>query len=231
MKHVLSSMLIAGSLLLGSSVVSVASAQGVPAPDAKQGEQLYVNGDLSRGILSCASCHGEAGNSTIPANPNLAGQAHEYTVKQLMDFTKAEGKDHPARRGPDGSDTIMTPFATAMTAEDRANVAYYLAQQPLDMELAATATNEDTMELGQKIWRGGLPDRNVPACAACHGANGSGVPSEFPRLAGQFPSYISDQLKLFRNEDRANSPMMFDIANRMSDKDIAAVSDYAAGLR
>jgi len=223
-------MLIAGSLLLGSSVVPVAFAQGVAAPDAKQGEQLYTNGDLSRGILSCVSCHGDAGNSTISANPKLAGHAHEYTIKQLMDFTRVEGKD-PARRGLNGADAIMTPFATAMTAEDRANVAYYLAQQTLDLELAATATNEATMELGQKIWRGGLPDRNVPACAACHAANGAGIPGQFPRLAGQFPSYISDQLKLFRNGDRANSPMMFDIADRMSDKDIAAVSDYAAGLR
>lgn len=231
MKRVLSSMVIAGSVLLGSSVVSVVSAQGMPAPDAEKGEQLYANGDATRGILACASCHGAAGNSTIPANPNLAGMAHEYIVKQLVDFVKPEGKDHPARRGAGGADTVMTPFASVLTEEDRANIAYYLAQQPLDMETAATATNEATMERGQQIWRGGLPDRKVPACAACHAPNGAGIPSEFPRLAGQFPDYIAEQLRLFRSGDRGNAPMMNDIADRMSDSDIAAVADYAAGLR
>ena len=70
-----------------------------------------------------------------------------------------------------------------------------------------------------------------PACAACHSANGAGLPGEFPRLSGQFPAYIAEQLKLFRSGERANGPMMHDIADRMSDSDIAAVADYAAGLR
>lgn len=231
MKRVLSSVVMAGSLLLGSSVVPVAFAQGVAKPDLEKGEQLYTQGDLSRGILSCASCHGDAGNSTIPMNPNLAGHSFEYTVKQLTDFVKPEDQEHAPRRGANGAPSLMTPFATAMTEEDRRNVAYYLAQQTLDLETAPAATNEETMEHGQKIWRGGLPDRRVPACAACHAANGAGIPGEYPRLAGQFPEYIADQLKLFRSGDRANSQMMTDIADRMSDRDIAAVADYAAGLR
>lgn len=231
MKRVLSSVVIAGSLLLGSSVVPVAFAQGVAKPDLEKGEQLYTQGDLSRGILSCASCHGEAGNSTIPMNPNLAGHSYEYTIKQLVDFVKPEGEEHAPRRGVDGVDSLMTPFATALTEEDRNNVAYYLAMQTLDFDAAATATNEETMEHGQQIWRGGLPDRRVPACAACHAANGAGIPGEYPRLAGQFPDYIAEQLILFRDGNRANSSMMTDIADRMSDRDIAAVADYAAGLR
>lgn len=231
MKRVLSSMVITGGLLLGSAAGSLAFAQGVPAPDAKKGEQLYTDGDADRGILSCASCHGAAGNSTVPANPNLAGMAHEYILKQLNDFAKAEGKDQPARRGAGGSDTVMTAFSEALNDDDRANIAYYLSQQTLDLETAPTATSEETMERGQQIWRGGLPERNVPACAACHSANGAGIPGEFPRIAGQFPDYIAEQLKLFRSGDRANGPMMHDIADRMSDSDISAVSDYAAGLR
>ena len=231
MKRVLSSVVIAGSLLLGSSVASVAFAQGVAKPDAKQGEQLYTQGDMSRGILACASCHGAEGNSAIAMNPNLAGHAFEYTVKQLIDFVPAEGKERAARTGADGTPSIMAPFASALTEEDRNNVAYYLAQQALDLEVAPAATSEDTMEHGQKIWRGGLPDRRVPACAACHAPNGAGIPGQYPRLAAQFPDYIADQLRLFRSGDRANSPMMTDIADRMSDRDIAAVADYAAGLR
>ncbi len=230
MKRMLSSMLVASGLLLGSSVVYAADA-GVPKPDAAKGEQLYTNGDAGRGILACVTCHGAAGNSTIPANPNLAAQPHEYIVKQLTDFQVKEGAKSASRRGANGAPAVMTSIAAALTPADMQNIAYYLTQQPLDLAVAGTATKEATMERGQKIWRGGLPERGVPACAACHSANGAGLPAQFPRLSGQHPAYIEEQLKLFRSGDRANSPMMFDIADRMSDSDIAAVSDYAAGLR
>src|SRR5690606_7699783 len=114
--------------------------------------------------------------------------------------------------------------------EDIQNIAYYLTQQPLDYKTAATASNEATAQRGQEIWRGGIPDRRVPACAACHSPNGAGLPAEFPRVAGQFPAYIEEQRKLFRSGHR-NNVMMHEIADRMNDAAIAAVSDYAAGLR
>jgi cytochrome c553 len=87
------------------------------------------------------------------------------------------------------------------------------------------------VERGQQIWRGGVADRGVPACAACHSANGAGIPAQYPRLGGQYSSYIEDQLKYFRAGHRGNSAMMSQIAARMTDEDIKAVSDYAAGLR
>lgn len=233
MKRMLSRFVIASGVALVSSVASVAYAAsaGVPKPDAEKGEQLYVNGDASRGILACASCHGAAGNSTLAANPNLAALPHEYIVAQLNAFASKDGKAPPLRRAEGGAPSIMAPFAAALTPEDKQNIAYYLSMQPLDYEKAATATNEATMERGQHIWRGGLPDRNVPACAGCHSPNGAGIPAAYPRLAGQFPSYIASQLKLFRSGERANSTMMQEIASRMTDADIAAVADYAAGLR
>lgn len=233
MKHMLSRIIVASSMLLGYAVVSVAYAADVAVakPDIAKGEQLYANGDGARGILACASCHGAAGNSTIPINPNLSAQPHEYLARQLLDFKSSDGKLPPARRGAGGANTVMTTFAAALTPEDMRNISYYLSQQPLDLKTAGTATSEATMERGQLIWRGGLPERNVPACAACHSANGAGLPGTFPRLSGQHPAYLAEQLKLFRSGDRANSPIMFDIADRMSDSDIAAVADYAAGLR
>src|SRR3546814_9154965 len=96
----------------------------------------------------------------------------------------------------------MTAFASALTAEDKQNIAYYLTQQALDPKTAGTATNEATMERGQHIWRGGLPDRKVPACAGCHSPNGAGVPGAFPRLSGQHPVYIAEQ---DRKSTRLNS--------------------------
>ncbi|MGE4371071.1 MAG: cytochrome c [Burkholderiaceae bacterium] len=233
MKRMLSRIVVASSVALVSSVVSVAYAagEGVAKPDAAKGEQLYANGDASRGILACASCHGAAGNSTLPSNPNLAALPYEYIIRQLTDFASKDGKAPPMRGGANGAPSIMAPFAAALTPDDKKNIAYYLSMQKLDLEKAATASNEATMEHGQQIWRGGLPDRRVPACAGCHSPNGAGIPAAYPRLAGQFPSYIADQLKLFRDGSRANSPIMQEIADRMSDSDIAAVADYAAGLR
>ncbi|WP_174233126.1 c-type cytochrome [Neopusillimonas maritima] len=232
MKRVLSKMLVTSGLLLGSSLLGVSYAADVivSKPDAAKGEQLYTNGDSSRGILACVTCHGPGGNSTLPANPNLAGMSHEYIAKQLRDF-KSEGNDPPTRAGADGNPSAMTAIANPLTEEDIKNVSYYLALQELNYETAATATNVETMERGQKIWRAGIAERGVPACAACHSPNGAGIPALFPRLAGQYPSYLEAQLKLFRSNDRANSPMMHDIADRMSDNDISAVADYAAGLR
>ena len=232
MKRTLSKMLVASGLLLGSSLLGVSHAADVivTKPDATKGEQLYANGDAARGILACASCHGAAGNSTLPANPNLAGMPHEYLAKQLNNFKSKDGAA-PTRRGAGGANSVMTAIAGPLTDDDIKNVSYYLSLQKLDTEKAATATNEATMKRGQHIWRGGLVERGVPACAACHGPAGAGIPGQFPRLAGQYPGYIAEQLKLFRSNDRANSPMMHDIADRMSDSDIAAVADYAAGLR
>jgi len=231
----LSKILPTSSLLFACLLSLPGMAQQVARPDAAKGEALFNNGDMSRGLVSCSSCHGAGGNSMLPINPNLAAQPYEYLVKQLLSF-RPKDADTPSpvratRRGADGADSLMAPFAAMLSEADIHNVAYYLSLQKLDIELAATATNEATMEHGQKIWRGGLPARGVPACAGCHGPTGAGIPGEYPRLAGQFPSYMADQLKLFRSGDRANAPMMHDIGDRMSDADIAAVADYAAGLR
>src|SRR3546814_10550644 len=83
MKRVLSSILVTTGVVFGG--MAYAADTGAPAPDAAKGEQLFANGDSARGVLACASCHGAAGNSTIPVNPNLSAQPHEYIVKQLLD--------------------------------------------------------------------------------------------------------------------------------------------------
>jgi cytochrome c553 len=232
MERVLSRVVIAGGLALGLTAFSITSfaADAAPAkPDAAKGGQLFDQGDPARGVIACASCHGPGGNSTIPANPNLAGLPHEYLAKQLADFRIKEGEKLPPRRGANGDPTPMTAIAQPLTEADVQNVALYLAQQPL--KEPATAGYKDLVDPGRKIWRAGQPERGVPACAACHGAAGAGLPAQYPRLSGQFPTYLEAQLKLFRSGDRANSQPMHDIASRMTDADIKAVADYAAGLR
>ncbi|WP_269901041.1 c-type cytochrome [Paenalcaligenes faecalis] len=231
MKRVLSKFIITSSLIAGCSVLNFAYAADAAKPDLQKGEQLYLNGNMAKGVLACVTCHGDAGNSTLEANPNLAQQPFEYIVKQLGDF-RPKKDDVPATRlAAGGAPAVMASIVANMTSEEMRDVAYYLSQQTLDPTKAATATKMETLERGQKIWRGGLPERGVAACAACHSPNGAGLPGQYPRLSGQFPSYIAEQLRLFRSGDRNNQIMMHDIADRMNDADIDAVADYAAGLR
>jgi cytochrome c553 len=113
--------------------------------------------------------------------------------------------------------------------ELRSLAAYFELQVP---RLRA-ARDPDLVRLGQTIYRGGVPAKNVAACTACHGPNGSGIPAQFPRLAGQFAEYTAAQLRAFRGGERTNDPnrMMRAVAEKLSDREIAAVAEYIAGLR
>jgi len=232
MKRLLSRLVFTSGVLLGLCAAAPAmasdAAAGPAKPDLAKGATLYNEGDAARGIVACASCHGAGGNSTIPTNPNLAAQAHEYLAKQLSNFKVQPGADAAVRRGADGAPSVMSAMAGPLSAADMLNVAGYLSQQKLTAP--ATATNPKIVEQGQKIWRAGIPERNVPACAGCHSPNGAGIPAQYPRLGGQYPDYIATQLNYFRAGYRSNA-MMNAVAGRMSDADIKAVSDYAAGLR
>ncbi len=210
------------SLLVATLAVSgIASANAPVAAPAKadpaKGATLYDSGDAARGLPACVSCHGAAGNSSIATNPKLAGQVAAYTNKQLIDFTT------PNRVNP-----IMSPYSKLLTAEDKKNVAAYLATQ---LPKQGAAKNKDIVELGKKIYRGGIAATGVAACASCHGANGAGIPAQFPRLAGQHQDYTVAQLQAFKGGARKNSIQMTTLAKRMSDDEMKAVADYIAGLK
>jgi len=172
----------------------------------------------------CAACHAQDGNSTAAANPKIAGQISEYLHKQLVDF-KAQGGAKPVRESP-----IMNGMVASLSQADMKNLAAYYAGQKLK---PAVASDKELAALGQKIWRGGNAASGVPACAGCHGPDGAGMPAQYPRLSGQFAEYIAVQLKAFRDGARANDPngMMRAVAARMSEREIRAVAEYAAGLR
>jgi cytochrome c553 len=108
--------------------------------------------------------------------------------------------------------------------------AYYSSQKPTGGEAKGS---RESIELGQKLWRGGDQSKGLPACAGCHGPAGAGLPAQYPRIAGQHADYTEAQLKTFRVGERANDPakMMRMIAVKMTDAEIKAVADYAAGLR
>lgn len=200
-----------------ASTVHAQDASTSPKADPARGEALYNSGDAARNVTACVACHGAAGNATISQYPKLAAQHGAYVFKQLMDF-----------RSPERPNPIMSPIAKAMSEEDMRNVAAYLEAQALK---AGAAKNKDTVEFGKSIYRGGIADKKVPACAACHGPSGSGIPAQFARLGGQHQEYTAQQLTLFRSGARKNSEQMVTIAKRMTDDEIQAVSDYIAGLK
>lgn len=205
------------AMLAVSSIAYAAEEKKAPKVDLAKGEALYTNGDSTRNIPACVSCHGAAGNSTIVQNPKLAGQHEAYIAKQLADFKT------PQRNNP-----VMTSIAKSLADDDIKNVAAFLDKQT---QKQGAAKNKDTIEFGRKIFRAGIADKNVPACAGCHGPSGDGIPAQFPRLAGQHQDYTSAQLTAFRSGARKNSPQMTTIAKRMSDDEIQAVADYVAGLK
>jgi cytochrome c553 len=210
------------SLLVATLAVSGAASASEPAlasakADPAKGATLFDSGVPAKGVPACASCHGAAGNSTIATNPKLASQIEAYVYKQLVDFTT-----------PNRKSAIMSPYAGALDDADKKNIAAYLATQ---VAKPGAAKNKDSVELGKKIFRGGNASTGVAACAGCHGANGNGIPAQFPRLAGQHQDYTVAQLNAFKSGARKNSIQMTALAKRMSDEEMAAVADYIAGLK
>ena len=173
----------------------------------------------------CAACHAADGNSVAVTNPKIAGQFPEYLQKQLGDFKATQSGKKPARES-----AIMTPMAANLSDDDIQSLAAYYAGQKLR---PASAADKDLAALGQKIWRGGIAASSVPACAGCHGPSGAGIPAQYPRLAGQFAEYVAAQLKGFKDGARSNDAngVMRGVAARMTEREIQAVAQYAAGLR
>lgn len=184
---------------------------------AEEKQSLITSAVEETATTVCAACHGADGNSAISLNPKLAGQHPEYLYKQLSEFK--EGKRVNA---------VMSSMVANLSSEEMQGLAAYYAAQSLKL---GKAKENGAGSLGEKIYRGGIASTKVPACAACHGANGEGMPKRFPGLSGQHTDYTVQQLKTFRTGERANAPMMQVISTKMTEAEMQAVADYIQGLR
>ena len=199
----------------GMSLLLAASA----AVGAAEAAQSAAKPDLAKGQASatiCASCHTNDGSRGSPTYPIIQGQHPEYLVKQLTEFKSGKR-----------ANAIMTGMAATLSEDDMKNVAAFYAGKTAK---PGFAKNKATVELGEKIYRGGIAERNVPACAGCHSPSGAGMPAQYPRLAGQHADYTESQLVAFRGGVRTNSVPMTGVAAKMNDREIKAVADYIAGL-
>jgi cytochrome c553 len=201
-------MTISAAAALASGTLQAADA--LKPADAKAGEQ--------KANTICMACHGPQGNSVVPTWPKLAGQHPEYIKKQLMDF-KAGNR----------SNVQMTPMALPLTDQEVIDVAAYFSTQTQ----SGGAADAELAKVGEQLYRAGNAANGVPACSGCHGPAGAGQGlSKFPRIAGQHASYVKQTLEYFRKGERANDPngMMRGVTTRMTDQEIAAVSQYIQGL-
>jgi cytochrome c553 len=206
------------AIVLGASLLGSARAQEgvVPPPPAPEG-----NADAGKAkSATCAACHGADGNSVAPDWPSLAGQHASYLVRQLEAF----------KRG-DRQNVTMKPFADMLSEQDMLDVAAYFSQQKSTPKGADPAL----VSLGQQIYRGGVPERGIAACIACHGPGGHGnAVSAYPRIGGQHAAYVSNALHQYASGDRRSdvefNQMMRNVAALLLEDEIKALSSYVQGL-
>ena len=203
------------SLLIAASLVVPALNAQANAPQAAAKPDL-AKGEASFGTV-CASCHGADGNSGSPANPKLAQQHPEYLAKQLQEFKSGKR-----------ANAIMSGMVANLSEQDMKNIAAWLGTKK---SKPGFAKDKELVSLGERIYRGGIADRNIAACAGCHSPNGAGIPAQYPRLSGQHADYTASQLVAFRDGGRKNSQQMTQVAAKLNDREIRAVADYIAGLR
>lgn len=179
--------------------------------------------EIASGV--CAGCHNADGNSVIPMNPILAGQHAEYITKQLMDFKATESA--PAKR----NSPIMSSMVAALSSEDMKQLGdYYAKQKTVTSQVAVE--DQKLIETGKLLYHGGNIANGVPACASCHGPNGSGIPPRYPAIAGQHAEYTLTQLNLFNTGDRANDKdVMQQVITRLNGQEKRAISAYISTMR
>ena len=186
-----------------------------PAPAAPKVLPDLVKGQASFAV--CSACHGADGNSGTPAYPKLAKQHPEYLVKQLQEYKSGKR-----------ANAIMQGFASALSEEDMKNIAFWVTT---NQAKPGAATDKELAALGERIYRGGVQDRQIAACSGCHSPNGAGIPAQYPRLSGQHAEYTATQLTYFRDGIRKNNLQMTQNAAKLNDREIKALADYIAGLR
>jgi len=207
MKPVLRLLCSLAAALTGIGVLAAEPAASAPEPAKGAAISTAV----------CAACHSNDGSRGIAANPIIQGQHPDYLVKQLVEFKTGKREN-----------AIMRAMAAPLSDSDMKNVAAFYAGKQAK---PGFAKNKDLVALGEKIYRGGIADRSVPACAGCHSPNGAGIPAQYPRLSGQHADYVDAQLVAFRSGLRHNNPAMTVVAAKLNDREIKALADYVAGLR
>ena len=173
---------------------------------------------LEERLQLCASCHNPDGNSVIPENPKIAGLHVKYLARQLKDF-----------KSGDRASPIMSTIIPMVNEDEFKDLAKFFSEQK---RVAGTSENAELVAKGKQIYEEGVMATAAPACGGCHGEDGSGN-DKFPRLNGQNPPYVVQQLQNFKNGVRTNDPkaVMRAVSKRLTDEEMAAVAEYIVTLK
>ena len=168
----------------------------------------------------CSACHGKTGQAVSDQFPKLAGQPQDSLLIQWSEF-----KEH--RRSTPNAVAFMWSFNQLTTSQMNELAQYYSSQAPMIGE----PSKSPLLARGKVIYEMGIPGQNVTACSSCHGSNAVGK-NEIPRLAGQHPRYLAEQINLFKSSTkRPNGVAMMSLTHSMSEEDIQAVSAYLGSLQ
>ena len=181
-----------------------------------------VGGNVAAGKAKaqlCIACHGADGNSELAINPKLAGQVPSYIASQLAAFKEGKKRNNP----------IMVGMAQGLSDEDMQDLDAYFSGQTITP--GAVSEEQAVVALAaEKLYRGGLRELQVPACMACHGPTGAGIPIQFPRVAGQHAEYLESQLLAYKTGAREHE-IMNTIAFRLSEQQIKQLALYMHALQ
>lgn len=228
--------------LAAASVIAQEAATVTPAPEPAAAPVATLEadntpatfGDAAAGATkaaACAACHGLDGNSADPQYPKLAGQHENYIARQLSLY-KSGGRQN----------AIMLGFASTLSAQDMRDIGAYFASQKVvpgiaDDSLVASGPNQGRKfyQVGERLFRAGKPEQGIPACQACHGPTGAGIPGPYPSIGGQHSAYTATQLTAFRGgavwgADKQANAVMSGVAANLSDEEIQGLATYIEGL-
>jgi cytochrome c553 len=228
--------------LAAASVMAQEAATVVPAPETEAAPVATLEadntpatfGDAAAGATkaaACAACHGLDGNSADPQYPKLAGQHENYIARQLSLY-KGGGRQNP----------IMLGFASTLSAQDMRDIGAYFASQKVVPGIADESPvtsgpyqGRKFYQIGERLFRAGKPDQGIPACQACHGPTGTGIPGPYPSIGGQHSTYTATQLTAFRDGavwgvDKQANAVMSGVAANLSDEEIQGLATYIEGL-
>lgn len=183
----------------------------------------FAAGDAEAGKAKsavCATCHGVEGISSLPANPNLAGQVPGYIASQLKAF-----------KDGDRANAIMMGQSAGLSEQDMADLDSFYASMTPNVKVTLTETEAELAKAGEAIYRGGFAERGIAACMSCHGPSGHGIPIHYPRVSAQHREYLEQQLLAFKRGGRKGyNEMMWNIAFGLSEQQIKELAAYMAGL-
>ncbi len=203
-------------------LVAIAGLAGCSPQSPSDNERLGGDPGLGQQIAQtrCAACHGAAGVDTAPGVPTLNEQYPEYLKKQLAAFAAPPGA--PNYR----ESAVMAPIARSLSDADRANVAAWYAQT---WRKPSKPRDPSRVGLGEQLFLHGKPEADLPACAACHRMDATGIRPDFPNLASQDPAYVENELRNWEQLRGHRGKLMSIIAPRIKPEMMGPIADYLAG--